>query len=119
MMLVVELRNWAQVNSGDRENSTPIEGLQRGHDEIAGRREQNRRIEQPGRLLARLADPVRAEALGKLAMLAAAAHHQHAASPMAQHLDRDMGRAAEAVQSHGRAGLNPGALYRTVADDSC
>ncbi len=43
-------------------------------------------------------------------MRPAAAHHKHAASPVAQHLDRKMRRAAEAVESDRRARLDVGAL---------
>src|SRR5271156_1671145 len=49
-------------------------------------------------------------------MTSAAAHHEHAAAPMLEHLDRDMRRPAKAVKADGRAGPDLGALDRTKAD---
>src|SRR5581483_1688128 len=49
-------------------------------------------------------------------MAAAAAHHKHAAFPMLEHLDRDMGRAAEAVEPDSCARTDVGAADRAIAD---
>src|SRR6266851_811369 len=67
----------------------------------------------------RAADPLRAKIFGKFLMDSAAAHREDPASPMLEHLDREMGRAAEAAKADGRTGLDLGALDRAKADNSC
>ena len=52
-----------------------------------------------------------------LAMLAAARHHEHLASPIPRHLQRDMRRTAEAIKPDRRIGLDAGPLHRAIADD--
>src|ERR1700730_6696158 len=116
MALVVERGDRAQVNTGDRENSAAVECLQCRRHQLAGRGEQDRRVELVWRGPPRRADPIGAQRLGEFLMAPAAAHHEHAASPMLQHLDRDMRRAAEAVKADGRARPNLRALDRAKAD---
>lgn len=116
--LVVERRDGRQVDPGDGKDAAPIERSSYGRHEISRGREEDRSVERSGRALHGIADPIGSEFLGELAVNPAAAHHKDAAPPMLEHLDREVRRAAEAVEPDGRTRDDAGALDSPKSDDA-
>src|SRR5260370_40649750 len=103
MALSAERRHGRGINASNRQRTATVERCHCRQHETPGGRKENCRVERRRRTFLRAADPLRAKIFGKFLMDSAAAHHENPASPILEHLDREIGRAAEAIEADGRA----------------
>ena len=86
--------------------------LERDRHQLPGRREHDRPIARPGRQLGGVSDPRRAQLARELAVPLATREHDELATPVPEHLHREVRRRAEAHERDALAGLHLGAPQR-------
>src|SRR5581483_6474649 len=101
--VVVERRDRAQVDAGDRQRPTAVERPQRHRHEIAGGCEQDRGVERFGRLVGRALRRVDAEVEGEALRVERTGHHVHARAFVPRHLRGEVGGRTEAVDAETAA----------------
>jgi hypothetical protein len=95
MSRVVEWWDGGEVDSGNRQRSAAVERLERREHELAGRREENRRIQLLGRRVVASTHPRRAQPSREVLMARLATGDVDLAARVARHLNHDVRRAAE------------------------
>ena len=117
---VLDCGDRAHVDAAEHQPPPTIERPQRRRDDLAGRGEDDRRVELARRCVESAADPDGAELLGKcLVTLSVTRAHVHIGAARAGDLDRDVARGAEAVDPQPRAGpvVEAAATQAAIADD--
>src|SRR5206468_2576894 len=95
---ILERRNRAHVDAAENEHTALLEEAQRGGNQLAGRREDDRSIEPFRRSIGDAAGPYGAETAREISVLRLARHRVDLRSPVPRDLDRDVRGGAESVE---------------------
>ncbi len=116
--LIVQRRDVAEVDSGDRQRRPGVQGLQGDGHQLAGGREQDRRVQGFGRAVRGALHRGRPEPGRQLPRGRAPRHHVDSRTARERDLGGQMGAAAEAVDAERAARGQRGTQQRVIADDA-
>src|SRR5207249_3534153 len=114
---ILELRNRAHVDAAEHQHAALLEDSQRGRNQLAGWREDDRRIESLRRRIVGAAGPRGAETPRELLVPWLARHRVDLGSPVSGDLDRDVRGGAESVETEPAPLADRGESERAKADD--
>jgi aryl-alcohol dehydrogenase-like predicted oxidoreductase len=118
MLVVAQRGNVGEIDAGNCQGSTSIEGLKRDRYEFARRREEDGSIELLRGRIGRSTDGVHAELPGEALVPLASSEHVDASALVESDLRGQVSAAAESVDAKSPSGWQAGASQRAIADDA-